>query len=290
MRGVKDLISEVELPPISNDEMEEEAKSVAEKVEYAEIVEELTDLTPDGSEMAYSGKTEVKTVNVPDELAPSTPLDKAFIEEARAVLDKQPEMSREEKVYTRLRSKRSKNSAGSYQMIKAIKDHLPTRELINALAGQNFPPKFHRLLNMVVDPKHANVSLPILCQRCHVSYMELVTAVKEYKLGESILRMLLHVGDVMEDVAQDAKSQPIPCPHCARTKDKECLFCKGTGIKMVPGDATARKLLYESMGMTGQTPAVANQINVNVSGESLEETIKGATLKIKPREIKDATT
>jgi hypothetical protein len=261
-------------------DIEKDSDSLVQKVEFVEAVAEARDEMED-EEHPY-GKVTMDKLPSPETLARSGELERIFRDDVNKFIGNYvPAKSREEVALAKLNPSKATLSKGNREMLSILQKHLPTHELVNALASQSLDNRFHRLLLMVVNPRYADLSLPILCMRCGVKFMDLVSAVKELKLGESILRMLLHAPEVIEDVTQDAKSVPIPCPHCSvKGKSEGCKFCHKTGIKMVPGDSAARRLLFETFGLTGQAPMNATQVNVNVGGESLEETIKGATITI----------
>lgn len=167
-----------------------------------------------------------------------------------------------------------------------------------------------RLLAMVTNPKYIKWSLARMAMECGLSYAEVTMIIRAHHLGEGMLRMSAHAPKVMEDVAIDSMSREVTCAACkshmedgvasvpvtesvydTQTKrqvvqqlqDAEghlrwerCLTCDGLGTLRKVGDADARKLMFDTLKLTGQRgPLVAIQNN-NGGAPSMEDTVAGA--------------
>jgi RecJ-like exonuclease len=70
--------------------------------------------------------------------------------------------------------------------------------------------------------------------------------------------MLNHLPDIMKDIAEDSESRDVPCPRCdgvghvmRENGAAPCPQCDGAGKVSVPGDAHARRLIFEILGLIG---------------------------------------
>jgi hypothetical protein len=70
--------------------------------------------------------------------------------------------------------------------------------------------------------------------------------------------MLIHLPDIMEDIAEDSESRDVCCPRCdgfghvtRQNGEAPCPVCDGAGKVRVPGDAHARRLLFQIIGLIG---------------------------------------
>src|SRR4029077_10795513 len=165
-------------------------------------------------------------------------------------------------------------------------------------------PRAKRLLELLVSPKHMKWSLPRLAMEAGLSYEDVVLMIRNRNLGTGIIRMSSHAPDVMEDVAIDARSREVACPKCRgdkmvpkvieETDEKtgkvtfaqavdptdghlvfeKCLACDGAGIIRQIGDADSRKLMFETLKLTGRTaPLVVQQFN---QAGSMEDAVASA--------------
>ena len=57
-------------------------------------------------------------------------------------------------------------------------------------------------------------SPPMLARDAGVSFQDIVDALKDYTKAEGFVQLLVHLPQVMGDVAQDAKAQLICCERC----------------------------------------------------------------------------
>lgn len=170
-----------------------------------------------------------------------------------------------------------------------------TREELKPVLRSVADKRFEQMFDMMHDPAHSNKSLSTIARECGVQHMELCDAIRKYKMGIGIVRMSKHVPDIMEDVAVDAKSREDVCPHCegvgtvlrdqtvqmegeslkATKVPVECPKCHGKTTIRKPGDTNSRKLIYESIGLTGKTPLIAVQNNtLTATFDGPEELLK----------------
>jgi hypothetical protein len=176
-----------------------------------------------------------------------------------------------------------------------IMSQVPRDEMKDILRGQT-DDRFIQMYDMMFDPAHSNKSLATIARESRVSHMELVDAIRRFRMGEGIVRMSAHVPDVLEDVGIDAKSRDDMCAKCEGVgtilKDQEvtvegegvkaarvpvkCPKCKGAGTVRKAGDTAARKLIFESIGLTGKTSPLiqVNTQNNTAQVDGLEELLK----------------
>lgn len=175
-------------------------------------------------------------------------------------------------------------------------------ELATILEGASVAdPRIEKMFNMMFDPAHSNKKLATMARECGLSYTELTDVIKKHRLAEGIVRMSEHVPQILTDVAEDAKNKSEFCPKCqgigtvvdprppaikkgedvADFMDKNdpridesapipmtCPQCKGLGEVVKQGDQGARKLVFDSLGLTGgRGPLIAVQNNTLQAGD-----------------------
>jgi len=131
-------------------------------------------------------------------------------------------------------------------------------------------PNMDAFLNALHDPGYQNTSLIAICQKFAVPLSKLQAVYTDGMRHIGLMRMSTALPEIMEHVAEDAKSRDIPCPRCDGTLlikigdiEKPCHVCKERGTVRIPGDKHARDLVFESMKLTNQQgPMVAIQTNV----------------------------
>ena len=144
-------------------------------------------------------------------------------------------------------------------------------------------PRIDKMLGMMFDPAHAPKKLATMARECGLSYTELTDVIKKHRLAEGIVRMSEHVPQIMTDVAQDALNTMDMCGKCQgvgsifdpinKSDDGgqipiTCPQCKGTGEVKKSGDQGARKLVFDSLGLTGgRGPLIAVQNNTLNAGD-----------------------
>jgi hypothetical protein len=170
-----------------------------------------------------------------------------------------------------------------------FEDAVPRAKLATALESAA-DTRFQSLHAALAKPDGRATSLVTLCRKLDISWHELVEFYRDFQMQATMLVAMEHAPEVMADVAVDSKSRLEPCPRCdgegliadpsASEEDgihltKQCVRCDGVGKIRVSGDAAARALLFEAMGLKGQKgPLVAQQINFGSGGlEPLEKTM-----------------
>ena len=148
--------------------------------------------------------------------------------------------------------------------------------------------KYKSLRALMFDVRYKNWSFQAKCRQAKVTLSDLHNIWKDYNLHKGLIRMATHTPKVMEDVAVDAQSRIVNCIKCnalgviGEAEDQPCPDCFGEGKIRVAGDSESRKLMFETMGMTGKKgPMVAIQQNFG-SGESLESLVGTAQKLLKP--------
>src|SRR5271156_3333306 len=185
-------------------------------------------------------------------------------------------------------------------VFRRLERSIPRQELEEIMATAP-DERAQQLFRMLADPYIGKKSLPQLAKECGMTYPQVLQLITRYRMDQGMLRMTKHVGDVMEDVAIDAKSKEVTCPNCeGATKIavteiiddpdkgkkiivqklddegvpiwKKCLVCDGAGIVRQVGDADSRKLMFESLKLTGRGPGQMVQVNVG-GGATMEDTV-----------------
>jgi hypothetical protein len=118
--------------------------------------------------------------------------------------------------------------------------------------------RFRRLHDALHDDAYRSTSPGTLCRRFGISWMDLMNLWHSYNMHLGLLMMANHIPKILEDLAEDAESHDGPCPVCDGmgylTLDSiryTCVECDGGGKVRVPGDAHARRLLFEIIGLIG---------------------------------------
>jgi len=150
------------------------------------------------------------------------------------------------------------------------------------------------LATMMMNPTERR-SFPTLCRACGVTLQQLNELWRKHNLALGMVKMASRLPKVMEDTAQDAESRYSLCPRCdglgtvtraikddsgnLREVDEECPQCHGAREVRTPGDAKARDLTFETMGLTGKTaPMLAQQFIIG--GDESFEGLIGAAQKV----------
>lgn len=186
-----------------------------------------------------------------------------------------------------------------FRRLEASVSHDEWRAALEATADD----RFHSLMLEYFDPANKK-SLPQCAREVGLTYPQVLKAITQYRLDQGLLRMSAHVPQVLEDVAVDAKSQLVPCPSCKgagkltqqrqvvlegvlvmdesgkrplmTTVEEKCWTCEGVGKLRKVGDADARKLMFDTLKLTGQKgPLVAQQFNLG-AGASPEDAVEAA--------------
>lgn len=190
------------------------------------------------------------------------------------------------------------------KIFRRLESSVPREELIAAMDSTP-DERANQLMLRLLDPAFRKHSLPKLAKDVGLTYPQVLHYITKYRLDQGLLNMSAHVPKVMEDVAIDSKSKEVTCPNCEGSKVvavteivedpdtkkkvvlqrlddegrgvwKKCLVCDGAGTIRQVGDADSRKLLFETLKLTGQRgPLVAIQNNANGVG-TMEEDVASA--------------
>lgn len=191
------------------------------------------------------------------------------------------------------------------KVFRRLEASVPRDEWIQALGTSGDERAIH-LMERMLDPNLGRASLPRLAADVGLTYAQALQIITKHRLGQGLLRMSAHVPQVLEDVAVDSKSREVTCGSCrgykvggiavvaitesvhdpdtkrnvvvqklddeGRPMWERCLTCDGTGTLRKVGDADARKLLFETMKLTGRNaPLVVQQFNA--AGASMEDAV-----------------
>lgn len=172
-------------------------------------------------------------------------------------------------------------------LIRRLESTVGRESLMTAL--EDVPDqRIQTLLMMMTDPSYAVCTLPVLVKKCGLTYRDVVDHFRRYKLDEGLMKFYEHVPQVMDDVGEDAKSVTKRCFRCdgekvitVRRRQKTCPECDGKGTVRLKGDIDARKLVFESIGLTGKRgPLIAQQFNTLDAGDSLEALMGNARARL----------
>lgn len=158
--------------------------------------------------------------------------------------------------------------------MKRFIENVPDNEFSAALESSP-DPKFATFLAARADPAYATLSFSALCRKFNISLQDVDDLWRNHQLHRGMIQMMTHVPQVLEDVAQDAKSKMVVCTRCDGEGvlvsnngpddtggARVCPVCDGAKKIKVSGDKAARDLVFESIGLTGKrSPMVAIQQN-----------------------------
>lgn len=177
------------------------------------------------------------------------------------------------------------------QLAKRFEKNLSRDETIAALSQHTEGNKrVEALVARLLDPEYRDVALGTLCERVGLSLHQLMDFYRKTKMDEGVMRVHKHVPDILEDTAKDALRSEESCWKCqgegelltaSDDEDDEeqtkspCPECKGKGSIVVPGNTDARKLIFETIGLTGKRgPLIAQQFNLGGASDSQEDVMK----------------
>lgn len=184
-------------------------------------------------------------------------------------------------------------------VFRRLEQSVPREEWLQALETSGDERANHLMMRMM-DPAFSKHSLPKLARDVGLTYPQVLKLITQHRLDQGLLRMSAHVPQVLEDVAVDAQSTLVPCPACQGKKvlremdrktgevlsEKTCWSCDGKGKLRKIGDADSRKLMLDTLGLTGRKgPLIAQQF-VNAGGQTVEDTLDQAAqvldVKVEP--------
>lgn len=150
------------------------------------------------------------------------------------------------------------------------------------------PSKLALLLEGMEDPDtgiHGLVrqsTITELMQASHVTFFDLLQLIAERQKAFSLAKSARHMDQVLEDIAEDAKSRTLRCRSCDggwihppaddngdAPAPVECDDCAGTGRIRKVGDLESRKLYFKAHGI-GADEALRNRptTNINVNAQA----------------------
>jgi hypothetical protein len=158
-------------------------------------------------------------------------------------------------------SKRDKNGrpvpvrADRDRAVQCFFEAVPSFDDAMLMSGDE---RFYRLHSALQDEVYRRTSPGRLCRNFGISFQDLVRLWWNHNLLWGKIQMLNHLPDVMADIAVDALSREGPCPRCdgighvmRENGQAPCPACAGSGKVRVPGDADARRMLLEIIGLIG---------------------------------------
>jgi hypothetical protein len=116
--------------------------------------------------------------------------------------------------------------------------------------------RFRRLYDALHDDAYRRTSPGKLCRKFGISLSDLFEMWRQHVLCLGRILQSYHLPDIMQDVAEDSLSRDEPCPRCDGSgtvmdgvTERKCPACDGIGRIRVPGDAHARRLMLETLGL-----------------------------------------
>jgi hypothetical protein len=173
-------------------------------------------------------------------------------------------------------------------VFRRLEASVPRDEWAAAFEAASSDERVQNLLGRFLDPSIGKRSLPQLAKEVGLTYPQVLKLITQYRLDQGLLKMSAHVPKVLDDIGIDAQSTQVPCPTCQgekvlRTIDRKtgevtderaCWCCDGTGKLRKVGDADSRKLMFETLQLTGRRgPLVAQQF-INAGGQSPEDALE----------------
>lgn len=170
-------------------------------------------------------------------------------------------------------------------VFRRLEQSVPRNEWLQAFEASGDERAEHLMVRML-DPAFASCSLPQHAKAVGLTYPQVFKLITNHRLNQGLLRMSAHVPQVLEDVAVDSESKLVPCPMCQGGKvlfhtdketgdviEKPCWSCDGQGKLRKVGDEASRKLMFETLQLTGRKgPLIAQQF-VNAGGQTVEDAL-----------------
>jgi hypothetical protein len=141
--------------------------------------------------------------------------------------------------------------------IQPFFEDIPRADLDSAmlLSGDT---RFYRLHDALHDDAYRKTSPGTLCRKFGISWADLMRLWWDYNRYLGLMIAESRLPKILDDIARDSESRDEPCPRCdgighVMREDGEapCPQCDGAGTVSVPGDAHARRLFFEIMGLIG---------------------------------------
>jgi hypothetical protein len=136
-------------------------------------------------------------------------------------------------------------------------EDVPRTDLDDALLVSG-DARFHRLYDALHDDVYRRTSPGTLCRKFGVSWMDLMNLWYSYNMHLGLMRLANRLPKILDDIAEDSESRDRSCPVCdgigyvaTDSIRYTCVICDGVVKVRVPGDAHARQLVFEIIGLTG---------------------------------------
>jgi hypothetical protein len=180
---------------------------------------------------------------------------------------------------------------------RRLEDSIEKDELLEVLDASTDERAHHLMLRML-DPVIGKRTLPQLAKEVGLSYAQVLQLITRHNVEAGILAMARRAPKVLEDVAIDSESKEVKCGQCKGTgeidesgstgskgtgevtetdspgedRHSTCFVCDGTGTLRKVGDEASRKLMFETLKLTGRGTGPQVQVNVG-SNQTMEDTI-----------------
>ena len=149
-------------------------------------------------------------------------------------------------------------------------------------------PNTHALRAALADPVNRRTSVAVLAARFGITPTHLAEIWRGYKLHAALGKAIDSLPALVEDMIADAMSSQVTCPVCGgegevrpdggsaqkaknRAQGRVCTTCNGTGTVRKPGDASARRLLFDAVGWRQASAPI--QVNTLSAGYGVENMI-----------------
>jgi hypothetical protein len=136
-------------------------------------------------------------------------------------------------------------------------DDIPRTALDEAMLTSG-DDRFRRLHDALHDDAYRRTSPGTLCRRFGISWLDLMNLWHSYATHLGLLQMANHLPKILDELAEDSESRDGPCPVCdgmgyvaIDSIRYPCVECDGRGSVRMPGDAHARRQLFEILGLIG---------------------------------------
>lgn len=173
-------------------------------------------------------------------------------------------------------------------IIREFKESLPADQWQRVLEAQPADSPGGQLLAIMSDVKMRDWSLERQCAEAGLKIQDLVRMISDHSLGAALVASTRHVGEVVEGVAESAKSRMLVCELCLDLRDEpdestyivvahprepektlrvECPKCGGVGRVRKEGSPRAVETFLKLHGgleeQQGPTVNVNTQVNFN---------------------------
>ena len=125
-----------------------------------------------------------------------------------------------------------------------------SKEELGGMLAHSGDERAWRLLEILMDPVYGNHSFAVLCGKVGLNQIDVVDLFRRYKLDLGVIKMSRLAPQVMQDMAEDARSRMETCKGCqgsGMVNTRRCPQCEGDGRVRVPGDDKARRLFFKVM-------------------------------------------